>query len=138
MFIGRFKVGRCWLYGQYFIVKPCGYIMWHDMLYRSEGSWITMNIWNSLYRGIPAEQRPRYTWTDSGCKLWKYINNRPNMQNLWRFTWWLVDRFHGGLSHNMRDTVRIFVEVGVMYLKWKKMKNHLVLVVVVILRNKNK
>ncbi len=75
--------------------------MWHDMLYRSEGAWITMQIW-------PAADRPMYTQTDSGCKLWQYINNRSHLRELWEKTRWLVDRFHGGMSHNMRDLVRNF------------------------------
>ncbi len=53
-----------------------------------------MDAWNSCYRGIPPEDRPCYTWTDSGCKLWPYINNNEELFNLWKFTQWLIDRAH--------------------------------------------
>ena len=59
-----------------------------------------MEIWNDCYEGI---EKPAYTWTDSGCNLWRYINNRPVMKSIWEFTRWLVDRFHGNKSHNMNN-----------------------------------
>ena len=96
----KFKVGRCWLYGYYAIVKPCGYFMWMEPLYRSEGCARVMEIWNDCYEG---KGKPAYTWTDSGCNLWRYVNNRPVLRGIWQFTRWLVDRFHGNKSHNMNN-----------------------------------
>ena len=97
----KFMIGRRYLHGQYFILKPCGFILWNDVLHRSEGVARVVEIWNDLYLGKTAEERPCYTWTDSGCKIWPYIINRPSLQAQWRHTWWLIDRFHGGNSHNM-------------------------------------
>eukprot|EP01084_Bolivina_argentea_P276922 472617_1 len=59
-----------------------------------------MDVWNSCYRGIPPEDRPSFTWTDSGCKLWPYINNNEELFNLWKFTQWLIDRAHAIIAHN--------------------------------------
>ncbi len=96
----KFKVGRCWLYGQYIIISPCGYILWNEAIWRMEGCKNTMDIWNSCYRGIPPERRPNYIWTDSGCKLWPYINNNEYLSALWEFTRWLIDRAHALIAHN--------------------------------------
>ena len=100
-----FKVGRCWLYGYYMIVKTCGYILWASPLYRSEGCWQTVAIWNDCFRG---QKKPNYTWTDQGCKLWRYINNKAMYSAVWSRTRWLVDRFHGNKSHNMTAAIETF------------------------------
>ena len=93
-----YRIGRSWLYGYYVIVKPCGIILWIAPLYRSEGAARVVDIWGDCYY---RQVKPTYTWTDSGCKIWQYIRNRARYAELWRFTRWLVDRFHGKKSHNM-------------------------------------
>ncbi len=70
-----------------------------------------MDIWNSCYRGIAPENRPRYTWTDSGCKLWPYINNNDYLKSLWQFTQWLIDRIHAASKHNMINRARNSAQV---------------------------
>lgn len=100
-----FRVGRYYLYGYYMIVKPCGYILWASPLFRSEGCKRTVAIWNDCFRGQP---KPNYAWTDSGCKIWRYVLNNVNYKDLWESTRWLVDRFHGKKSHNMSQDIQSF------------------------------
>ncbi len=47
-----------------------------------------------------------YTWTDSGCKLWPYINGNEYLKSLWQFTRWLIDRIHAAMKHNMTGNNR--------------------------------
>eukprot|EP01083_Nonionella_stella_P275977 937441_1 len=96
----KFKVGRCWLYGYYVVVKPCGYILWAAPLFRSEGCKRVVEIWNECYS---RRDKPIYTWTDMGCTIWRFINNKPVLRNIWTHTRWLVDRFHGNKSHSMNN-----------------------------------
>ena len=56
----KYDLSRSFMYGWYFIVRPCGYIIYEAPLWKSEGVRRTVEIWNEAFEGKTPEQRPSY------------------------------------------------------------------------------
>ena len=74
----------------------------------SEGVARTLEIYEEAYKDVPAADRPSYVWADRSCGVSYFLkhSNRVSHQTKqnWQFTKWLIDRFHGGLSHKQGNT----------------------------------
>ena len=103
----KFSIKRSLLYGYYYIVRPCGYILYEAPLWKSEGVKRTIEIWNECFEGVPSYNRPDYNWCDRGCGVSYHLENSSpvEIRNLWQWTQWLIDRYHGGMSHKRSANV---------------------------------
>ena len=102
----RFSVTRAFLYGHYYIVKPCGYILYEAPLYRAEGVRRTVEIWNEAFPSshYTPREKPTYAWMDKGCAVWYFILKDVIQRPLWEYTKIVIDRWHGGNSHASTST----------------------------------
>ena len=121
----KYKLTRSFLYGWYFIVRPCGFIVYEAPLYKSEGVKRTIEIWNEAFEGVAAEERPSYLVADKGCAIRYYINNSDDQQliDAWSKTIIIVDRYHGGLSHlETEQAINVFCQKHCdVYKIWKRL-----------------
>ena len=92
---------RCFGYGWYYIVRPCGFILYEAPLYKSEGLTRTIQIWNEAFEGVDSDERPCYAFADRACAIRYNIlkSSDRQLQNDWKSTVFVVNRSHGGLSH---------------------------------------
>ena len=101
MILQQYWVIRAFSYGYYYIVYTCGYVIYEAPLWRSEGVARTLEIYEEAFEGIPACQRPSYIWADRSCGVSYYLKHTVSAarKSLSKYTKWLMDRFHGALSH---------------------------------------
>ena len=95
------------LYGWYYIVKPCGYILYEAELYRSEGVRRTLEIFDEAFPSshYTPEEKPAYIWCDRACSCYYRILNDEILRDSWKFSKFIIDRFHGGNKHKSENTV---------------------------------
>ena len=80
--------------------------MYEAPLWKSEGIERTLQVWEECFEGVSPEERPSYNWCDKGCGVAYYLSYTvsPARAALWSCTYWLIDRFHGGISHKASNT----------------------------------
>ena len=66
-----------------------------------------MQVWEECFEGVSAEKRPSYNWCDKGCGVAYYFSYTVSSARAAPLscTYWLIDRFHGGISHKASNTV---------------------------------
>ena len=78
--------------------------MLHDApLLRSENEKVVEEICNDAFSQYEPKNRPNYCFTDISCKISRFIKGKEDLEHRWVNTLWVLDRYHGGRKHNMRN-----------------------------------
>lgn len=91
-------LSRIWLWGWYFIVRPCGFILVARPLFISESN---DQILAALNDAFPTSDKPSYVWLDKACQFWYWLLDplKPQRMGDWKDVVFLVDRFHQLAGH---------------------------------------
>ncbi|KAI9135822.1 hypothetical protein BKA69DRAFT_1129754 [Paraphysoderma sedebokerense] len=92
---------REYMDGWYFIVSPCGYVVYAGPIFKSEDAATIVGHFNRAFPdGTP---HPSYVWLDKACQVWPYILNSARNREKWKHTGFIVDRFHKVTGHPSGD-----------------------------------
>ena len=90
-------ISRVWLWGWYFGVRPCGFILNCRPLFISDSN---HQILEALNESFPVD-KPSYIWLDKACAFWYWLldSKCPSRAEGWESVVFLVDRFHKIAGH---------------------------------------